>query len=367
MLTTPAHENTPGDPDVPAIFAVDPGTGAPAYRGRDVATMVGTPFDKVWGLLVDGTATSPLPAAEPFNLPVRTGDVRVDVLSALAQLTPVWAYRPLLDISVEEARDNLARASVMTLSFVAQSARGEDIPAVPQREIDLVDGATRRFLMRWRGEVDPAAVDALDTFWLAMAEDGLSPSTRTARLAAEMGADAASCLAAAVAVAGGPFGGGAVARGLAMVEAAERTGDPAAVVAEHLARHGTLPGFGEQLVPTDSRVAMLREACVRLGAPLVEVGDALARAGEDALAAMAAGPGSLGPRFPPPAQRPATSLNALAGTSAPAGYRPNAMFWGAILLDHAGVPAPLLSALYMCGRTAGWSAHVLEVQHALQG
>ena len=32
------------------------------------------------------------------------------------------------------------------------------------------------------------------------------------------------------------------------------------------------------------------------------------------------------------------------------------------LLDHVGVPAPLFCALYICGRTAGWSAHVLDVQ-----
>ncbi|WP_127131046.1 citrate/2-methylcitrate synthase [Georgenia sp. SYP-B2076] len=367
MLTTPQPENAPDGPNLPAIFAVNPDTGAPAYRGRDVATLAGTPFDEVWGLLVDGAGTRRLPPAEPFRLPARTGDVRADVLSALAQLTPAWAYRPLLDISVEEARDNLARASVMTMSFVAQSARGEDVPAVPQREIDLADGLTERFLVRWRGEADPAAREALETFWLAMAEDGLSPSTRTARLAAQMGSDAASCLAAAVAVAGGPFGGGAVARGLALVEEAERTGDAGAVVTAHLASHGTLPGFGEQMVPTDSRVAMLRDACVRAGAPRVEVGDAVARAGEEAMTALAESAGSPAPRFPPPALPPALALAELSGAQARAGYRPNAMFWAAILLDHVGVAPRLLSALYMCGRTAGWSAHVLEVQRALQG
>ena len=44
--------------------------------------------------------------------------------SALAQLAPLWGFKPLLDIEADEARDNLARASVMALSFVAQSARG---------------------------------------------------------------------------------------------------------------------------------------------------------------------------------------------------------------------------------------------------
>ena len=44
--------------------------------------------------------------------------------------------RPLLDISDEQARDDLARASVMALSFVAQSARGTGQPMVPQERVD---------------------------------------------------------------------------------------------------------------------------------------------------------------------------------------------------------------------------------------
>ena len=37
-------------------------------------------------------------------------------------LAPIWGYRPLLDIDDETARNQLARASVMALSYVAQSA-----------------------------------------------------------------------------------------------------------------------------------------------------------------------------------------------------------------------------------------------------
>ncbi|MFH5824797.1 citrate/2-methylcitrate synthase [Georgenia sp. AZ-5] len=335
MPTTPASQRTPG-PDV--LFAVGD-TGMPTYRGVDVGTLVGTPFERVWGLLVDGAPTPGLPPAEPFNLPTRTGDVRVDVQSALAQLGPVWAYRPLAEVPADEARDNLARASVMVLSLVAQSARGADVPAVPQREIDLAPRVTERFLVRWRGEADPVAVEALDVFWLTVAEDGLSPSTRTVRLAAEVGADAASSLSAAVAVAGGPFGGGAVSRGLALLDRVERAGDADAALADHLARDRSLPGFGDQQVPLDARVELLREACVGLGARRVEAADALV----DAVARSAVGNGE----------------------GAGVAHRPNALLWGTVLLDGVGVPAWLVSALYMCGRTAGWSAHLLEVHREL--
>ena len=90
----------------------------------------------MWGLLVDDEFNPGLPPAEPFPLPVHSGDVRVDVQSALAMLAPAWGFRQLLDIDDEQARDDLARASVMALSFVAQSARGIGLPMVPQREVD---------------------------------------------------------------------------------------------------------------------------------------------------------------------------------------------------------------------------------------
>src|SRR3954463_5549469 len=99
------------------------------YRGVDIEDLVGrVSFGNVWGLLVDNEFNPGLPPAEPFPLPVHSGDVRVDVQSALAMLAPSWGLRQLLDIDDEQARDDLARASVMALSYVAQSARGLGLP-----------------------------------------------------------------------------------------------------------------------------------------------------------------------------------------------------------------------------------------------
>ena len=107
--------------------------GALRYRGVDIEDLVGqVSFGNVWGLLVDGEFNPGLPPAEPFPLPVHSGDIRVDVQTALAMLAPVWGFGQLLDIDDEQARDDLARASVMALSFVAQSARGIGLPMVPQ-------------------------------------------------------------------------------------------------------------------------------------------------------------------------------------------------------------------------------------------
>ncbi len=50
------------------------------YRGVDIEDLVGrVPFENVWGLLVDGVYQPGLPPAEPFPIPVHSGDIRVDV------------------------------------------------------------------------------------------------------------------------------------------------------------------------------------------------------------------------------------------------------------------------------------------------
>src|SRR5918999_5181643 len=107
------------------IAEPDKAGSALRYRGVDIEDLVGAvPFEKVWGLLVDGTYEPGLPPAEPHALSVRTRDPRVDLQSALAMLAPEWGLHQLIDISDQRAREDLARVSVMALSFVAQSARG---------------------------------------------------------------------------------------------------------------------------------------------------------------------------------------------------------------------------------------------------
>src|SRR5207248_5242975 len=132
------------------------------------------------------------PPAEPHPLTVHAGDPRVDVQSALGMLSPQWGFSELIDISDEEARDNLARASVMALSFVAQSARGIGKPPISQSEVDKAHSIPERFLIRWRGEANPDHAKAIDAYWISAAEHGMNASTFTARVVASTGADVAA-------------------------------------------------------------------------------------------------------------------------------------------------------------------------------
>ena len=99
------------------IAEPDKAGGALRYRGVDIEDLVGrVSYGNVWGLLVDGRFAPGLPPAEPFPVPVHSGDIRVDVQSALAMLAPAWGFRQLLDIDDTQTRKDLARATVSSVS-----------------------------------------------------------------------------------------------------------------------------------------------------------------------------------------------------------------------------------------------------------
>ncbi|MEU4236973.1 citrate synthase 2 [Actinoplanes sp. NPDC026619] len=308
--------------------------GSLRYRGVDVRELAGkVTFAEVWGLLADGDLTQALPPAEPFPIPVHSGDIRVDVQAAVSMLAPHWGMQPLIDIDHDQARSDLARASVMMLSYVAQSARGSRLPAVPQRIVDGGRNATERFMRRWQGEPDPRHVAAIDRYWVCAAEHGMNASTFTARVVASTGADVPTCLSAAVAALSGPLHGGAPARALGMIEEVERGADPRAYVKGVLDSGKRLMGFGHAIYRAeDPRAAILRAAAEELGAPRYEVALELEKA---ALAELRE-------------RKPDRVLET------------NVEYWAAVVLDFAQVPSEMFASMFTCARTSGWSAHILE-------
>ena len=312
--------------------------GALRYRGVDIQDLVGVvPYEQVWGLLVDGTLNPGLAApVEPLPLPVRSGDARVDVQAALALLGVAGdglRLGQLIDISDEQARVDLARASATALSFTAESARGAGRPAVPQRDVDRGRTLAERFLIRWRGEADQRHARAIDAYWVSAAEHGINASTFAARVVASTGADVGAALSAAVGALSGPLHGGAPSRVLSMLDEVERTGDAGRWVRAALDRGERLMGFGHRIYRAeDPRARVLRRTARELGSPRVAVAEELERA---ALAELRA-------------RKPDRVLAT------------NVEFWSAVVLDLAAVPPELFTAMFACARVAGWSAHVLE-------
>jgi len=304
------------------------------YRGVDIEEIVGRiPFEKVWGLLVDGAYEPGLPPAEPYPLPVHSGDIRVDVQSAIAMLAPAWGIKASYDIDDAQLREDLGRVAVMVLSYVAQAARGIGQPMVPQKEVDKASTLAERFMIRWQGEPDPQHVKAVDAYWSSAAEHGINASTFTARVITSTGADACAALSGAVGAMSGPLHGGAPSRVLHMIEEVENRDDARSYVKELLDGGERLMGFGHRVYRAeDPRARVLRRTARELSAPRYEVAEALEQA---ALAELRE-------------RRPDRVLET------------NVEFWAAIVLDFAQVPPHMFTSMFTCARTAGWSAHILE-------
>ncbi|MFT4262407.1 MAG: citrate synthase 2 [Nocardioides sp.] len=304
------------------------------YRGVDIEELAGrVPFEKVWGLLVDGSFDPGLQPAEAFSLPVHTGDVRVDLQSAIAQLAPAFGITYTYDSTPEKVREDLGRAAVMVLAWAGQSARGIGHPVVSQKKVDEGTTLAEKFLIRWRGEADPKHVQAVDAYWSSAAEHGMNASTFTARVITSTGADVAAALSGAIGAMSGPLHGGAPSRVLGMIEDVERSGDATAYVKNLLDSGERLMGFGHRVYRAeDPRARVLRRTAKELDAPRYEVAEALEKA---ALAELRE-------------RRPDRVLET------------NVEFWAAIVLDFAEVPAPMFTSMFTCARTAGWSAHILE-------
>src|ERR1700710_582301 len=222
--------------------------GALRYRGVDIEDLVGNySFGNVWGLLVDGAFRPGLPPADPYPVPVHSGDIRVDVQSAIAMMAPAWGMKQLIDDTDEQARNDLARISVTAMSFVGQAARGLGMPMVPQSEVDKAKTVVERMMIRWRGEPDPNHVKAVDAYFVSAAEHGMNASTFTARVVASTGADAAAAMSGAIGAMSGPRHGGAPARVLPMIQEVEEKGDARKVVSGILDRHERMMGFGHRV------------------------------------------------------------------------------------------------------------------------
>jgi citrate synthase len=333
------HDFVPGLAGVPAftteIAEPDRDGGALRYRGVNIEDLVAekVEFGDVWALLVDGKFGAGLPPAEPVELPVYTRDVRVDVQAGLAMLAPMWRFEPLLDIDDQTAREQLARASAMALSYIAQSARGAYHPAVPQSTIDKCSTVAAQFMTRWKGEPDPRHIEAIDAYWVSAAEHGMNASTFTARVIASTGADVTAALSGAIGAMSGPLHGGAPARVLPMIENVERTGDAEGLVKSVLDSKQRLMGFGHRVYRAeDPRARVLRATAKKLQAPRYEAAIALEQAALSELRE----------------RRPDRAIET------------NVEFWAAVVLDFAGVAPDMMPTMFISARTAGWSAHILE-------
>jgi citrate synthase len=276
-----------------------------------------------------------MPEPDAYEPPPLTGSAPADAQAEIARLSGVWGLGKLHQVSDRQARDDLARLSAQVMAIVARSARVADRHDDPVPDDVVARGRTaaEKFLLRWRGEADPAHVKAIDTYWICTAEHGLNASTFAARVAASTGADCGASLSSAVGALSGPLHGGAPAYVKPMLEEVSAMGDPEAWVRDTLDSGKRIMGFGHRIYRAeDPRSRILKETARELGSPQIEIAERLEEA---ALV-------ELERRHP---ERP---------------LKTNVEYYSAIVLDIAEVPPPLAPAMFACSRVAGWSAHILE-------
>ncbi len=184
---------------------------------------------------------------------------------------------------------------------------------------------------------DPAAVDALDTYFTVMAESGLSASAFTARVVASTRASMTASVLAAWCAFTGALHGGAPGPTLDMLDAAEAQSDLEGWLEARLRSGERLMGFGHRVFRgNDPRAAAMQQALHAMGpeAGRIEFADRLEEA--VAVAIERVKPGRTLP--------------------------PNVEIMAALLLDAVGFPRDAFTLVFAVGRSAGWLAHAMEQQ-----
>jgi citrate synthase len=276
----------------------------------------------------------------------------LEVLRAAKSAPPIDALRmACATLSLGLANPNaitpeadMAAAMRLTACFptvVAAHARiGKGLdPIAPRKDLPLA----ANFLYMVHGkEPDPTAAQALDTYWVTVMDHGMNASTFTARVIASTRSDLVSAVTGALGALKGPLHGGAPGPVLDMLLEI-RTADRAEPwLRNELAEGRRIMGFGHRIYKVrDPRAEVLSRVAERMGGAQLENRQLyeLARHVE------------------------ATALRVLAEVKPGRNLRTNVEFYTALVLQALGLDPKQFVAMFACGRTAGWCAHVIE-QHA---
>jgi citrate synthase len=219
-----------------------------------------------------------------------------------------------------------------------RAAAGQE-PIAPRADLSLA----ANFLYMVSGkEPDPIAARALDTYWVTVIDHGMNASTFTARVIASTRSDMVSAVTGAVGALKGPLHGGAPGPVLDMLRDIRTTENAESWVRRELAAGRRIMGFGH-------RVYKVRD-------PRAEV---LARVAEEMAGAV------LQDRqlFDLAREVDKTVLRVLDEVKPGRNLKTNVEFYTALVLQSIGLRPETFVAMFACGRSAGWCAHVIE-QHA---
>ena len=320
------------------------------YSARELADK--RSLEDVWYLLFDGDLPDaaqrasfaeeirPLRALPEVVRPLLPaiaqagGDFQpLDALRSAVSLTAAsLGYRPTLDITADELRDDAMRlcAMIPTLCAALFRLRGGEDPVEPDPALSHAANYLWMLTGR-RPEADHAR--AVEQYLISTVDHGFNVSTFTARVITSTGADLGAAVVGAIGALSGPLHGAAPSRALDMLDA---IGEPARAeewIRREVAAGGRIMGFGHRIYKTeDPRSALLRELAQRLGGDKAEFAATVERTIVKVLAEL----------------KPGRELYA------------NVEFYAGVVMERCGIPPAMFTPTFASSRVIGWCANILE-------
>ena len=335
------------------IAEVDGQNGNLTLRGYDIGELSGkVTFEEVAYLLWNGTLPTHAEYDDLRAEMSRARSLPAPVLAALADLAPHAEGMHMLrmgaamlsigDADVDSldlagAKRRAARLQAQMPALVAHTWRlrqGQEI-IPPKPEHGLAEG----FLYMLEGEQpNQARIDGLNAYMVAVSEHGLNVSTFCARVAISTDSDMVSALTAAVGALKGPKHGGVPGPVLDMLNAIGTPDKTDAYIRAEMAAGRRIMGFGHRIYKVrDPRAAILSQAAEKMATltgdyDLLNLTRSVEQTTIDVLAEL----------------KPGRDLYA------------NVELYAALILHAVGVPSALFTPVFAVGRTAGWTAHMIE-------
>lgn len=327
-----------------SISLVDGEAGGLSYRGFPIADLVQrASYEAVVHLLWRG---DPPTREETRALEQRLAERRSlapeawELASHLPRgLSPLEGLRTVLSAVGDRSfphppteAQGLALLAGMPL-WLAAVVRARTGGGPPEPRAGL--GHVANYLWMLTGRVPEASrTRALEGYFILLADHGMNASTFALRVVLSTDSDLVSAVGAAIGALKGPAHGGAPARVTAMLDAIGTPGAARGWVRAALDRKERLFGFGHRAYKVEDPRSDLLKRIAR------ETADpdrfALAEAVE------------------------AAALEALREARPGRRLFTNVEFYGAVVLEAAGLPPELFTPTFAVARTAGWVAHAIE-------
>jgi citrate synthase len=240
----------------------------------------------------------------------------------------------------QDVEPNLRRAARLQAqmpAIVAHTWRlknGLDL-VEPKPEHGLAEGLL--YMLEGK-EPDPARVDGLNAYLVAIAEHGLNASTFTGRVVVSTDSDMVSALTACIGALKGPKHGGVPGPVLKMLQAIGTPDKADAYIRSEMGAGRRIMGFGHRIYKVrDPRAALLGDAAEKMAErtgdrKLLELTQAVEETTVKVLAEL----------------KPGRDLYA------------NVELYAALILHAVDVPSELFTPMFAVGRTSGWTAHMIE-------